>query len=67
MNPLAAWRGNALFKGTGWQLNGSKLLLRSRILGRVTAIVHRWRIQSLDVSHALGERLYCKQYADNKV
>ena len=48
--PLAAWLGNAQYKGAGWQPEGNKLLLRSRVIGRVSTIVSRRRIQSLDIS-----------------
>ena len=48
--PLAAWLGNVQYKAAGWQLEVDKLLLMSRILGRVTTIIPRRRIQSLDMS-----------------
>lgn len=48
--PLAFWLGNAQFRSAGWQLTGSKLLLRSRVIGRVSTIVTRRRIQSLNLS-----------------
>ncbi len=56
--PLAAWLGNAQYKAAGWQLEGDKLLFRSRVLGRVTTIVPHRRIQSMDLSqHYFQQRL----------
>ncbi len=56
--PLAAWLGNSQYKAAGWQLGADKLLLRSRVLGRVMTIVPRRRIQSLDMSqHFFQKRL----------
>lgn len=54
--PLAAWLGNTQYIGAGWQLNGNKLLLRYRIIGRVTTIVLRQKIQSLDISQNLFQK-----------
>lgn len=56
--PLATWLGNAQYKASGWQLEADKLLFRSRVLGRVTNIVPRRRIQSMDISqHFFQQRL----------
>ena len=48
--PLAVWLGNTQYKGAGWQLEGNKLLLKSRIIGKVSTIVSQRRIQSMDIS-----------------
>ncbi|MEN6459983.1 MAG: PH domain-containing protein, partial [Syntrophomonas sp.] len=42
--------GNKQYKDAGYQLADNKLLMRSRILGLVTTIIPRRRIQSLHVS-----------------
>lgn len=54
--PLAAWLGNVQYKAAGWQLTEDKLLLRSRILGRVTAIIPRRRVQSLDMLQNIWQK-----------
>ncbi len=48
--PLAAWLGNTQYRSAGWQLEADNLLLMARILGRVTTIIPRRRIQSLDIA-----------------
>ncbi|MBP1760908.1 MAG: hypothetical protein H6Q64_450 [Firmicutes bacterium] len=47
---LGAWLGSRQYHDAGYQVEDNTLLLRSRVLGRVTMIVPRRRIQSLHVS-----------------
>lgn len=47
---LAAGLGNRQYLDAGYQVIDNKLLIRSRILSRVTMIIPRHRIQSLHVS-----------------
>ncbi|MEA4925362.1 MAG: PH domain-containing protein [Syntrophomonadaceae bacterium] len=47
---LGAWLGLSQYNNAGYRVTDDKLLLRSRILGRVTMIIPRRRIQSLHVS-----------------
>lgn len=47
---LGAWLGSRQYHDAGYQVGDNTLLLRSRVLGRVTMIVPRRRIQSLHVS-----------------
>lgn len=54
--PLAAWLGRKQHQDAGWQVVGSKLLLRKRRMTRVTTIIHRKRIQSLRVSRSFFQK-----------
>jgi putative membrane protein len=47
---VGAWLGIQQYKDAGWQLYDNKLLVRSRVLGRTSAILPRPRIQSMDIS-----------------
>ncbi len=50
--PLGAWLGHQQYQDAGWHIEGNMLLLRSRMLGKVTTIIHRKRIQSLNISRS---------------
>ncbi|MEN6349796.1 MAG: PH domain-containing protein [Syntrophomonas sp.] len=47
---LGAWLGNRQYNDAGYQVADNKLLLRSRILGRIAMIIPHRRIQSLHIS-----------------
>lgn len=49
--PLAALLGNRQYKDAGWNLEGNKLILGARSLGKSTTIIPRRRIQSIEISH----------------
>ncbi len=46
----AAWLGICQYRDAGWNMEENKLLLRSRVIGRISTILPRRRIQSLDIS-----------------
>ncbi len=48
--PLAIWLGSLQYRDTGYSLQESMLIIRSRILGKVSTIVPRRKIQSLSIS-----------------
>jgi len=48
--PIAAFFfGTRQYKDAGWKINGDQLLVRSRMFGRITILVKRQRIQSLQL------------------
>ena len=48
--PIAAFFfGVRQYKDAGWKINGEQLLVRSRMFGRITILVKRQRIQSLQL------------------
>ncbi len=47
---LGAWLGHSQYNSAGYRVADNKLLLRSRVLGRITMIIPRRRIQSLQIS-----------------
>jgi putative membrane protein len=46
----ATWLGVCQYRDAGWNMEEDKLLLRSRAIGRISTILPRRRIQSLDIS-----------------
>lgn len=54
--PLAALWGNSQYLSAGWNMNNNNIIMRYRLLGRVTSIIPRRRIQSLDISRTYFQK-----------